>query len=326
MIKSFFGIIWSIIKFILITLLTLLVLLTLVVIAGKVFNGQKYKIETAAGIEESWYFVEGDVKQYVQMRGEDIANPIIIVIHGGPGTPMAYYSYYWQAPLESGYTIIHYDQRGAGNTYFHSEDAEAPTFDLLLNDLDALVDFVLEEYEKEQVVLVGQAWGGILGGFYADIHSEKVAALVAVGQLEALDNVPENPKEALAHLAGPDAISTAKRLAPGILSPYMTYDDIRWLATLAFDLDKALEINRELYDILAAGDIFTTYGFGWQYDMPVTIMVGENAPYSLTRAYYDTIVASEKEFVVIENAGGNPFLDQPAAVAAALALALEGVE
>jgi pimeloyl-ACP methyl ester carboxylesterase len=323
MVKAFFGMIWSIIRFILVTLLGLLVLLTVVVIAGKAVNGYRYKIETADGIQESWYFVEGDLKQYVQMRGNDLANPIIIVIHGGPGSNMAYYSYYWQQALESDYTIVHYDQRGSGNTYFHSpEDIEKPTLDLLVNDLDALIDFILEEYGKEKVILMGHAWGAVLGGIYADLHPEKLSALVAVGLMTAPDNIPENAGEALSFIADPNSMITMKHLIPGIFSPYMTLYDMRWLATAVFDWDKFADINSELLDTLSAGDAFMRVGA--QYDTPVIIMSGDRTSYSLANAYYDIVVAPRKEFVLIENAGYNPFLDQPEAFAAAVKRALGG--
>lgn len=77
---------------------------------------------------------------------------------------MAYYSHYWQAELEKDYTIVHWDQRGCGNTYYCDQKAVKPTLDLLLSDLDQLVDYIRFEYKKEKVIIVGHSWGTFLGG------------------------------------------------------------------------------------------------------------------------------------------------------------------
>ena len=47
-------------------------------------KAQKYKIRTAAGIQKTDYVVLGGIEQYIQIRGEDRSNPIIIMLHGGP--------------------------------------------------------------------------------------------------------------------------------------------------------------------------------------------------------------------------------------------------
>jgi pimeloyl-ACP methyl ester carboxylesterase len=254
------------------------------------------------------------------MRGEDLTNPVIVVIHGGPGTNMAYYSYRWQSALERDYTVVHYDQRGCANTYFYShEDAEKPTLDLLLGDLDALVDFLLDEYEKENVILVGHAWGGLLGGFYAETHPEKVAALVMVSQITDLGGTAEiTANDALAYFAGPEAIPALKRLTPGLFSPYMTYYEFRWLATALFEAEKIVAINSELSGLLSSSEGSPFLGYELKYDMPVTFMMGANAPHGFADIYYELMNAPQKEFVIIENAGDNPFLDQPDTVAAVL--------
>lgn len=72
---------------------------------------------------------------------------------------MAYYSYEWQRDFEQDYTILHWNQRGCGNTYYRNQEAESPTLHLLLSDLDELVEHIRLAYDKEKVIMMGHSWG-----------------------------------------------------------------------------------------------------------------------------------------------------------------------
>src|ERR1017187_8175769 len=66
----------------------------------------------------------GNLKQYVLIRSIDINNPILLFIHGGPGMPLMYLSHSFQRPLEKRFTVVQWDQRGAGKSY---DPAAIPT-------------------------------------------------------------------------------------------------------------------------------------------------------------------------------------------------------
>ena len=168
---------------ILLLALGLLLLLALILLTGKLCRARRYKIRTEAGVQRAEYITIGGIGQYIQIRGRDRANPVMLILHGGPGGSMAYYSYGWQAELERHYTIVHWDQRGCGNTYFHDTGAARPTLELLLSDLDELVDYLRSTFDQEKVVLMGHSWGTYLGALYAGRRGEKVSAYVAVSQM-----------------------------------------------------------------------------------------------------------------------------------------------
>ncbi len=174
----------KIVKMLALGALFLIILFVIIVAVGKLISSQKYKIHSEAGVQISDYVTIGGIEQYIQIRGQNTENPAIIVLHGGPGSNMAYYSYYWQTDLEENFTIVHWDQRGCGNTYYHNKGkAQKPTLDLLLSDLDELVDYVCTEYDQEKVIIMGHSWGTVLGGIYVGQHPEKVSQYVAVGQM-----------------------------------------------------------------------------------------------------------------------------------------------
>ena len=108
--------------------------------AGRACQSGRYRITAPNGVQRAGYVPLGGIRQYVQVRSWDAAHPVLLVLHGGPGSPMSDWSYGWQAALERACTVVHWDQRGCGNTYYRNPGAEPPALELLLSDLDALID------------------------------------------------------------------------------------------------------------------------------------------------------------------------------------------
>src|SRR4051794_7467911 len=73
------------------------------------------EISTPNAVVESRFVTVGGVEQWLQIRGEDRANPVLLVLHGGPGSPYSIFT-----PLlrswERHFTVVHWDRRGAGRT------------------------------------------------------------------------------------------------------------------------------------------------------------------------------------------------------------------
>lgn len=300
-------------KIILVIFLGLIILLILTIITGKIINAGKYKIRSKTGVQKAQYITLGGIEQYIQIRGQDISNPVIIMLHGGPGGNMAYYSYYWQADLEYDYTIVHWDQRGCGNTYYSSKEAEKPTFDLLLSDLDELVEYIRLEYDKEKIIIMGHSWGTFLGGIYSGEYPEKVSAYIAISQMLDFKKSEEvSAQEAiyLANMAGKtqDAEKISEKL-----KLIMTYEKLdKWEAMelikfrqlkekylplqygnnmiflrlfspymtfydlkWMFSFDKLMESNSKLYKALLSERKLSMYDYTLKYKVPVIIIAGD---------------------------------------------------
>src|SRR5215469_5801747 len=59
----------------------------------------------------------GGIDQWIEVRGQNVNNPILLWIHGGPGMAFIPLAGSFQDPLEKYFTIVQWDQRGAGKTY-----------------------------------------------------------------------------------------------------------------------------------------------------------------------------------------------------------------
>lgn len=169
-------------------LLVLLITVLLVIVVARFSNYQKTKINTEQGVQESFYLELGGIEQYIQIRGEDTNNPVIIFLHGGPGFPLSFLSYYYQPYLESDYTFVCWDQRGSGRTYYNNEVTQVDlTIEQLLADTDDLVEYIRDRFDKEKVIIMGQSWGTVLGTLYTMNYSDKVESYIGVGQVTDFD-------------------------------------------------------------------------------------------------------------------------------------------
>lgn len=135
-----------------------------------------------AAIEERGFVTLGGIPQWVEMHGADAANPVLFALHGGPGMSETPLLRHFNRDVERVFTVVYWDQRGAGRTYDKKTPPESMTVDRLIADLDELVDHVRAKQGKQKVVLLGHSWGTALGTLYAARHPEKVAAYVGTGQ------------------------------------------------------------------------------------------------------------------------------------------------
>jgi pimeloyl-ACP methyl ester carboxylesterase len=118
-------------------------------------------------IAEVAYRRLGGLDQWVMIRGEDIANPPLILLHGGPGWSETGVFRHFNAPLEQSFTAVYWDQRGAGKSIGRTIPRSSMTVEQFLSDLDELVASVRERLGKAKVALFGHSWGSALGVLYA---------------------------------------------------------------------------------------------------------------------------------------------------------------
>jgi proline iminopeptidase len=143
------------------------------------------KIVTPNGIQETFVATLGGAKQVVNVRGADRHNPVLIFVHGGPGAVEMPFAWTFQRPWEDFFTVVHYDQRGAGRSYpLNAPETLASTMTLERYRADAieLIELLRERYAKRKVVLMGHSWGSFVGLAVAMKRPDLLYAYVGVGQ------------------------------------------------------------------------------------------------------------------------------------------------
>ena len=143
-------------------------------------------INTPDGIESMTTVELGGIRQWISVRGKHRDNPILLFVHGGPSLTSMPASYSYATPWEEYFTVVQWDQRGAGKTYRENDpDKVRPTMTeaRMLADAEELVTWLRKTYHQPKIVLVGHSWGSILGVQLAQKHPDWFYAYVGVGQV-----------------------------------------------------------------------------------------------------------------------------------------------
>jgi len=117
------------------------------------------------------------------IRGERVTNPLLLLLHGGPGFPEARLFRHFNSALEKSFTVVYWDQRGTNKSFDRRIHASSMTVAQFIADLDELVNAVSTRFGQRKVVIYGHSWGSALGVLYAGRFPEKVAAYVGAGQI-----------------------------------------------------------------------------------------------------------------------------------------------
>jgi pimeloyl-ACP methyl ester carboxylesterase len=166
------------------SLLGALVLIGLVV-AGSAWlilrarNAESFAIRSPQGIQEARYVRLGGVEQWVTIRGQDRRNPVLLVVHGGPGGATSAFTKEFLA-WERDFTVVQWDQQGAGKTYARSGAPAKLTLDAIASDGVELARILNTRFGRKVVVL-GWSWGSLVGLKLVKAEPNLFAAYVGAG-------------------------------------------------------------------------------------------------------------------------------------------------
>src|SRR5690606_2613363 len=157
------------------------------------------RIVAPTGIQETYKARIGGIDQWINIRGQDRGNPVILFIHGGPASPLMPTVWEFQRPLEEYFTVVNYDQRGAGKTFLANDpDAVAGTLHIAryVDDAIEIAEHVRQRLGKDKLILAGHSWGTIVGMGAALERPDLFHAYVGVGQVI---NVRDNERISFAY-------------------------------------------------------------------------------------------------------------------------------
>jgi pimeloyl-ACP methyl ester carboxylesterase len=153
---------------------------------GREIIADLHRITAPNGLQESYALRVGGVEQWIYVRGQDRANPMILFIHGGPASPLSPTLWQFQRPMEEYFTFINYDQRGAGKTYLTvNPDSISDTIriDQYVRDAIELADKLKQKYGAKKLILMAHSWGTVVGLRAARERPDLFYAYVGIGQV-----------------------------------------------------------------------------------------------------------------------------------------------
>ena len=299
-------------------------------------NAKQFAIPTPKGIDEGQYVVIGGIEQWVTIRGFDRNNPVLLFVHGGPGDVTNPWTFMTFAPWEKQFTVVQWDERGAGRTLRRSGPSVAPTITVwrMAQDGIELSEYLRKHLGKDKIFMVCHSFGSILGLAMARARPDLFYAYVGTGQVAdstrnyfvAYDALLKKAQE----IGNREAIDDLTRVGP---PPYKSGEGYgvqrKWAnafegadqflyGTLGLALVAPGNTVEDINDsgegqILSADRLVPqtrSMGpkeLGLQFSMPMFIFQGSEdftTPTALARQYEGSIEAPQKAFVTI-NGGGH---------------------
>jgi pimeloyl-ACP methyl ester carboxylesterase len=300
------------------------------------------------GIDEQRAVKIGGMEQWISVRGNDPGNPILLFLHGGPGSPMMGESWTFQRPWEDFFTVVQWDQRGSGRTFSLAgrKVDRSMTIDRMEADADDLIEYLRRTYGKRKIFLLGHSWGSILGLRIAEHHPEWLYAYIGVGQVVNMrKNEAAGYQLTLARARALHDLKAVKSLEA--LAPYPNDDgSVPWRKTMR-EREWDVALGGMLYghssddeeqrwslspayrkqDVISAGlGEESTVGVLWsqlaavnfdgvtRLGCPLVIFAGAEdftTPASLAESLYDRIQAPQKRLFVIQGAAHYVFMERP---------------
>ena len=208
--------IWKIllksIKWIGIFLLSMIVLLLAVRFVGKTIYGRT----PDGGINESMYVEINGTKQWISIYGEDRDNPVLLYLHGGPGSSTSDIDYAFTRKWADIYTVVTWDQRNCGKSYDAKQNDTVLTKELFLEDGKEITEFLLDYTGKEKITLLGHSWGSFFGANLALTYPEYYDCFIGTGQLvDMVENETAFKAEASRWAEGnEEAMALVEQLTP----------------------------------------------------------------------------------------------------------------
>jgi pimeloyl-ACP methyl ester carboxylesterase len=122
-----------------------------------------------------------ETRQWVLIRSENIANPVVLFVHGGPGTSQLTLMRKNTRPLEEFFTVVNWDQRRAGKSFAAGRDDARMTMAQFVDDVIDLSSYLANRFHRP-IVLVGHSWGSAIGILAAARRPDLFSAYIGIGQ------------------------------------------------------------------------------------------------------------------------------------------------
>lgn len=294
-------------------------------------------------------FVEiNGIRQGMIIQSTDITHPVLLFLHGGPGMPEFFLNTTHPTGLERDFTVVWWEQRGAGLSFNPDIPPQSMTIAQLIADTVAVTNYLRQRFGKDKIYLLGHSWGSYLGIQVAAEVPDLYHAYIGMGQVsyQLRSEVAARVYMLEQYRARGDAAMVRKldsapaSMAGGLSAAYLglrdsamhglgvgTTRDMRSVITgvflpvwqcRAYTLAEKINIWR--------GKAFSR-GFLWddfintdltakvqQLDLPVYFLTGLydfTANHDLAKDYFDQVKAPVKGFYTFASSAHSPLFEEP---------------
>ena len=137
----------------------------------------------SGSISEKIHVSINGVEQGMFIKSKDVNNPVLLFLHGGPGMPEYWLTQRYPTGLEEYFTVVWWEQRGAGLSYSPDIPPETMTAEQFISDTLEVTNYLRERFGKEKIYLMAHSWGSYIGIQAAARAPELYYAYIGVAQI-----------------------------------------------------------------------------------------------------------------------------------------------
>lgn len=271
-----------------------------------------------------------DLEQGLLIRGKNTANPILLILHGGPGAPHIGYTRHYQQKLEENFIVVNWDQRGSGMSYYKGMPEENMNLEQFISDAEQVIKYLLNRFSKNKIILMGYSWGSLLGMNLVNRYPQYIELYFGMTQMantlkstdviyQKILKMSENNgelKQAVQNLDSSkiaEFVNSLQKIAFNLGGMHTDLNLSKKLVNLCSIsgeyneedlniLDECMAFSGKcLYPSVLGANLIKQVN---QVEVPICFFIGKNdlmiAP-EITKKYFDILEAPKKELVVFEN-------------------------
>lgn len=307
------------------------------------------RISTPEGIEEVEQLDVNGSKQWISIRGLNRANPVLLVLHGGPGSALMGMMWAYQKPWEDFFTVVNWEQRGVGKNFNPGDSARlgatlAP--EQLAQDAAVVAQHIRQKLGKQKIAVMGFSYGTSIGPRLVQMHPDWFSVYLGVGQMSNENNETIIYNEVLARAKAANdtrIVHELDSIAPypptdrkpnyremNMIRRYGALFNGNWYGKKDLNLYYALPAWGPDYTLEEAANVGPAMGWMGRhlvdgrngerpqivdhFEVPVVIFGGRNdlmTTYAGARAFFDQITAPKKQFVTFERSSHFIMFEEP---------------
>jgi len=282
----------------------------------------------------------GGVFQWILIRGNNVENPILLKLHGGPGQAEIA-TVGLNRLLEKDFVVVEWDQRGSGKSARSIEPKSGMNISQFVEDTHELTELLLKRFRQKNLILVGHSWGSVIGLKAVQKYPDLYRAFVSTGQIanfsegmkvgyrflidEAKKRNNADALNDLTRIGSPPYIGDGSKAKREVYGKWLEnfgamwhssakFDRVGWMiSSVEYSWTEKLRYTRAAersFDLLlpdlAAVDMNIAVP---KVDVPIYFAVGRYdhmAPFEVSQKYFSTLTAPNKEWIWFENSAHFP--------------------
>lgn len=299
-------------------------------------------------ISEKIFVTINGAKQGMFIQSIDSTKPVLLYLHGG--IPDYFLTKKYPTGLETIFTVVWWDQRGAGISFDANMPKESLNLQQLISDTKEVTNYLRKRFGQEKIYLMGRSGGSFIGMQVAaqapelyhayigagqmsgQLESEKSAYMFMVEQYKELDDkqmlrsllstpfactnsVPEaylSVRDEAMHRIGIGTTRSMRSILTGIFLPSLTCRDYTVAEKINLWRAKARAGVHPLWKTILATDLATQVP---ELKIPVYFFHGiydYTVSYPLAKEYFRKLKAPVKGFYTFNESAHSPMFEEPA--------------